>query len=117
MFTAPEGGPARPAAYSHAWRLAKAATGAPQRLRPHDLRHHAATLAARSPGITTKELMARIGHGSPRAALRYQHATRERDEQIAAHLDAVIASTGASNIGVVVPIQTEVRGVGAGLGG
>jgi integrase len=34
-------------------------------MRPHDLRHHAATLMARMPGITTKELMARIGHSSP----------------------------------------------------
>jgi len=31
------------------------------------------------PGVTTKELMARIGHASPRAALIYQHATKERD--------------------------------------
>ena len=35
------------------------------------VRHHAATLTARMPGITTKELMARIGHASPRAALIY----------------------------------------------
>ncbi len=30
------------------------------------------------PGITTKELMARIGHSSSRAALIYQHASEER---------------------------------------
>ena len=57
----------------------------------HDLRHHAAaTLTARMPGITTKELMARIGHASPRAALIYQHATEQRDREIAAYLDEVI---------------------------
>jgi len=28
---------------------------------------------------TRKELMRRLGHTSPRAALRYQHATAERD--------------------------------------
>ena len=29
----------------------------------HDLRHHAARSMARMPGVTTKELMARIGVG------------------------------------------------------
>ena len=43
----------------------------------HDLRHHASTSMARIPGVTTKELMARIGHASPRAALIYQHATED----------------------------------------
>ena len=41
-------------------------------------------------GITTKELMARIGHASPRAALIYQHATEQRDREIAAYLDQAI---------------------------
>jgi hypothetical protein len=58
----------------------------------HDLRHHAATTAART-GITTRELMARIGHASPRAALIYQHATEERDRVVADQLDTLIAST------------------------
>jgi len=39
------------------------------------------------PGVTTKELMARIGHASPRAALIYQHATEERDRTIADYLE------------------------------
>jgi hypothetical protein len=43
------------------------------------------------PGITTKELMARIGHASPRAALIYQHATERRDRKIAEYLDDAIA--------------------------
>jgi len=90
VFTSPLGEPARRAGVSDAWRAACAATGAPEGLRLHDLRHHAATLTARMPGITTKELMARIGHSSPRAALRYQHATAERDRAIAAYLDDTI---------------------------
>jgi integrase len=40
-------------------------------VRFHDLRHLAATLAAIS-GATTKQLMARLGHSSPHAALIYQ---------------------------------------------
>ena len=70
---------------------------APEGLRIHDLRHHAATLTARMPGITTKELMARIGHASPRAALIYQHATEQRDREIAAYLDSAITDSTAAS--------------------
>jgi hypothetical protein len=31
-------------------------------IRPHDLRHHAATIIARNPNVTLRELMATIGH-------------------------------------------------------
>jgi integrase len=57
--------------------------------RIHDLRHTGNTLAAAT-GASTKELMARMGHASPRAALIYQHATRERDVVIARALDGMI---------------------------
>jgi len=61
-------------------------------LRFHDLRHTAGTQAAVA-GATTKELMVRLGHSSPRAALIYQHATTERDAQLAAQLDLLAASS------------------------
>ncbi|UVS76330.1 tyrosine-type recombinase/integrase [Actinokineospora sp. UTMC 2448] len=48
----------------------------------HDLRHTGNNLAARA-GATTRELMARMGHSSVRAALIYQHASREADRKIA----------------------------------
>ncbi|SDC79914.1 tyrosine-type recombinase/integrase [Actinokineospora iranica] len=48
----------------------------------HDLRHTGNDLAAKA-GATTRELMARMGHSSMRAALIYQHATRDRDRAIA----------------------------------
>jgi integrase len=51
-------------------------------LRFHDLRHTAGTLAAQT-GATTKELMARLGHASPQAAMVYQHAASDRDRRIA----------------------------------
>lgn len=44
------------------------------------------------PGVTTKEPMFRIGHASPVAALRYQHATEERDRAVADYLDSQIAA-------------------------
>jgi integrase len=51
-------------------------------LRFHDLRHTGAVLAA-STGATLAELMARLGHSTPGAALRYQHAAAGRDRVIA----------------------------------
>jgi integrase len=73
----------------------------------HDLRHTGNTVAAAT-GASTKELMSRMGHASPRAALIYQHATRDRDAAIAAALsnlivkgetDAGIAEEGGSRHG------------------
>ncbi len=90
LFTGPRGEPITRALLSKEWQAARTAENAPEALRIHDLRHHAATLTARMPGITTKELMARIGHASPRAALIYQHATEQRDRDIAAYLDQAI---------------------------
>jgi len=49
----------------------------------HNLRHTGNTMAA-AQGASLEELMERMGHSSPRAALIYLHATRERDQQIAA---------------------------------
>ena len=54
-------------------------------LRFHDLRHTGAVLAAAT-GATLAELMARLGHSTAGAALRYQHAAAERDKVIAAAL-------------------------------
>ena len=51
----------------------------------HDLRHTGNNLAAAA-GASTRKLMHRMGHGSMRAALSYQHATTDRDQEIAAEL-------------------------------
>jgi integrase len=59
-------------------------------LRWHDLRHTGAVLAA-STGATLAELMGRLGHSTPAAAMRYQHAAKGRDAQIAAALSALAA--------------------------
>ena len=64
-------------------------------LRFHDLRHTAATLAAAT-GATTRELMARIGHSSPAAALRYQHVMKDRDKAVAAVLDGLAHAADAT---------------------
>jgi integrase len=57
-------------------------------LRFHDLRHTGATLAAAT-GATLSELMSRLGHSTPAAALLYQHTAAGRDMQIAKALSAM----------------------------
>lgn len=64
-------------------------------LRFHDLRHTGAVLAAQA-GATLAELMARLGHSTPGAALRYQHAAAGRDTQIAIALSRIANGAGQS---------------------
>jgi integrase len=66
-------------------------------LRFHDLRHTAGTLTART-GATTKEIMARLGHASARAAMVYQHATEDRDRLIAERLTAMTEEAGLAHV-------------------
>jgi hypothetical protein len=47
-------------------------------------------VASTATGASTKELMSRMGHASPRAALIYQHATKDRDAVIASALSKII---------------------------
>jgi integrase len=48
----------------------------------HDLRH-AGNIWASKAGMSTRDLMARMGHDDMRAALIYQRATSEADRRIA----------------------------------
>ena len=64
----------------------------------HELRHTAGTLAART-GATTKELMARLGHASPQAAMIYQHAASDRDRCIAEGLAAMLREAAEHDLG------------------
>ena len=83
-FVGPSGGPLRRPTFYAAWARATKPTGLTQ-IRFHDLRHTGATWAAAT-GATTRELMSRLRHASSDAALRYQHATAERDQAIARRL-------------------------------
>jgi integrase len=57
----------------------------------HDLRHTGNTLA--QTGTSLRDLMTRMGHDSPRAALIYQHASSGADRAIADALDLLITAT------------------------
>ncbi|MEJ7844823.1 MAG: tyrosine-type recombinase/integrase, partial [Acidimicrobiales bacterium] len=86
VFPGIEGGPMRRANFRRrVWEPATAAVGV-SGLRFHDLRHTAATLAAAS-GTSLKALMARIGHASVAAAMRYQHVIDGQDAEIVGFLE------------------------------
>jgi integrase len=76
--------------YRHFYR-ARAAAGR-EDLRWHDLRHTGAVFAAQAGG-TLAELMQRLGHSTPAAALRYQHAAEGRDKLLATKLSQIAAGT------------------------
>jgi integrase len=84
------GGPVNPRTLDRVWDGARRAIGRPD-LHLHDLRHSGLTWAATT-GATVAELMRRGGHANPAAALRYQHATEDRDAAMAAALAALAAS-------------------------
>ena len=87
IFTGPTGAPGRGNFNKLVkWTEAVTKIGA-SGLHLHDLRYPGNTLAARS-GVSTRDLMARMGQDSMNAALIYQHATSEADRAIAASLDA-----------------------------
>ena len=57
-------------------------------IRIHDLRHTGQVLAAQS-GATLADLMARLGHSSVNAAMKYAHAAGDHGRQVADRMDAV----------------------------
>lgn len=65
------------------WNPARTAAGRPD-MPFHALRHYAGTRYAQA-GATPRETMARLGHSSIGAAMRYQHAG-DRDDELAARM-------------------------------
>ena len=82
-FPGAKGGPLRRGNFNRmsAWPRAALAIGV-EGLHFHDLRHTGNHLAAES-GAKLRDLMARMGHDSERAALIYQHHSRGADQAIA----------------------------------
>lgn len=96
LFPAQQGGHLAPATLYRRFYKAREAAGRPD-LRFHDLRHSGAVLAAAT-GATLAELMGRLGHSTPAAALRYQHAAQGADKRIAEALSALAAAAGGGNV-------------------
>ena len=62
-------------------------------IRVHDLRHTGQVLAAQS-GATLADLMARLGHSSVNAAMKYAHAAGDHGRQVAERMDQVKQAAG-----------------------
>lgn len=80
------------------WRRACTTAGVPH-VRLHDLRHVAQVNAAEA-GATLPELMARLGHATPAAAMVYLHARLDRDGTVAEALGRAM-SAGTAGAGRV----------------
>lgn len=89
VFSREDGRPVGRTQRTRLFRAACAAEGL-HRLHWHDLRHTGATLAAQS-GASLRELQARLGHSTVAAAMTYQHATAERDRELAERMAAHVA--------------------------
>jgi integrase len=123
LFTGSTGRPLRRSGFNRAagWPAAVAAIGVPN-LHFHDLRHTGNTIAAGTPGTSTRDLMNRMGHDSMRAALIYQHATRDADSRIADAIEQQIRQVrGGSTSAIARSLHElpprnpkEVRGEAAG---
>lgn len=91
LFSAQHGGHLAPATFYRHYYPARIKAKRKD-LRFHDLRHSGAVFAAAT-GATLAELMGRLGHSTPAAALRYQHVAAGRDKQIAAALSALLEAS------------------------
>jgi len=96
VFAGERGGPLRRHVVQKHWTRARSTVDLPTGFRFHDLRHTANTLTAAA-GASTRDLMHRMGHASAQAALRYQHATRQRDTEIARSLGELTEAATASS--------------------
>ena len=115
VFSGPTGRPLRRSNFNKLvdWKRVVAEIGVPH-LHMHDLRHTGNTFAAGTPGTSTRDLMERMGHDTMRAALIYQHTSRDADRRIA---DALAARMTPTEEGVadaaVTPLSA--RGVHAAV--
>ena len=97
VFVGPRGGKLLRSNYSRYWKAAVDKAGLGQLgLHFHDLRHTANSFVASSASL--RELMTRMGHASPRAALIYQHANREREREITEALSRRIEAVRSGDL-------------------
>lgn len=90
IFTSVKRSPLANRYFSPYWKRALRAAQLPETTRFHDLRHLAGTSAATA-GASLREIMARMGHASADASLRYLKASERRDAEIADAIEARMA--------------------------
>ncbi len=99
IFPGAKGGPLRRGNFNKmsAWPHAVQSVGA-EGLHFHDLRHTGNQFAAAS-GAGLRDLMARMGHDSERAAMIYQHEARGADRAITDAIDRHVQAEQADDKG------------------
>jgi len=103
MFTGELGRPIVTRSLYAAFDVARVEVGLPG-VHLHDLRHAAGTLRAQLGG-TLREVMAELGHRTPAAALRYQHAADRRRREMADLVGGAMRSASATK-----PTRLDARG-------
>ena len=88
LFPGEAGGIISDGWFQREWRAARSALGLDE-VHFHDLRHAAGTIATQQ-GATMREVMARLGHSTTSAAIRYQKAAADRDRALAERLDELV---------------------------
>ncbi len=107
LFPGEHGMPIYGLTLNRAWNKARASIGRPD-LRLHDLRHSGLTWSAAT-GASVAELMKRGGHASPTAALRYQHATMDRDRALANALAEMATGPAVVSLVPTERVTDEIR--------
>jgi integrase len=103
LFVSSTGGPMPGDTLTQAFSRARDRLGM-EGFRFHDLRHTGQTLAAAT-GATLADLMKRLGHSSPAAAMRYLHTVNGRDEAIAEALTAIAEYGDAAKLPKAVTVK------------
>lgn len=103
IFTSPRGAALNGSNFTtRVWSPIRDAAGMPW-LHFHDLRHFAGTTTAQA-GATIKELMAVLGHSTPRAAMIYQHVASDRAQHLADRVnDLIPGSLNGTQLARVTP--------------
>ncbi|MEQ8716480.1 MAG: tyrosine-type recombinase/integrase [Acidimicrobiales bacterium] len=86
VFTSLKDGPLLNGYFAPHWKRALRQACIDEATRFHDLRHLAGTSAATA-GASLREIMARMGHASSDASLRYLQASQRRDVEIADRIE------------------------------
>jgi integrase len=96
LFPAQHGGHMAPSTLYKVWYPAREKAGRPD-LRFHDLRHTGAVLSAGT-GAPLVDIMARLGHSTTAAAMRYQHAAADQAAAIADGLSDIFDAHAARRV-------------------
>ena len=98
LLTNERGRAVRATVWASSWTRMRSTTGF-ESVRLHDLRHLAGTMTTQAGG-TLQEIMDRLGHSTPTAAMRYQHVANGRARQVADRIGDEMNRAGDASDGL-----------------